>query len=353
MKRALQPRKSRPGRPRRRQPERTRHAILQAALVEFAQEGLAGARMDAIAEAARVNKALLYYYFRDKDALYGAVLDGFFAPLHDRVLAVCDQPGTAGERFLAYARVHFDSIAESPHYARIFMGELMSAGRGGSTHLDRLAQKYMMPIGLKVLGLVNEGVSSGEFRSVDPSQFIPSAIGAIVHYFLTAPLRQKFAHVTPFAEQSIGARRAAVLDFIAAALFADRDAGTALAARIAQATQPPADDPSLHLPTRETRPTSGRRIAVEGPESRTPPTPPALAPAEASAPTPPPLAPTEAHAPTPPSTETPAPTAGYSWMNRWFPDAETAAEVLRQEAKRSPRSARARRPPNSDRGGSQ
>src|ERR1035441_474179 len=55
----------------RRQPEASRSAILQAALGEFAQEGIAGARMDAIAAAAGVNKALLYYYFRDKEALYG------------------------------------------------------------------------------------------------------------------------------------------------------------------------------------------------------------------------------------------------------------------------------------------
>ena len=247
----------------RRQPERSRSAILHAALAEFAQEGLAGARMDAIAEAAGVNKALLYYYFSDKDTLYGAILDSFFAPMHDRVLAVCEQPGSAGERFLAYARVHFDSIAESPHYAHIFMGELMSAGRGGSTHLDRIAEKYMMPVGLAVLRLLEEGVRSGEFRPVDPAQFIPSAIGSIVHYFLTAPLRKKFAQVTPFSEQSLSARRAAVLDFIAAALFADRDAGTRMAAKTAQDDQA-AEQHRLQ----QLRPSAlkrGRRIVVEGP----------------------------------------------------------------------------------------
>ena len=67
----------------RRQPEASRDAILQAALAEFAQEGLAGARMDAIADSAGVNKALLYYYFHDKESLYGAVLDRFFCPLTD------------------------------------------------------------------------------------------------------------------------------------------------------------------------------------------------------------------------------------------------------------------------------
>ncbi|MGH9515612.1 MAG: helix-turn-helix domain-containing protein, partial [Terriglobales bacterium] len=48
----------------RGKPEESRAAILKAAVVEFAREGVAGARTDAIARAARVNKALLYYYFK-------------------------------------------------------------------------------------------------------------------------------------------------------------------------------------------------------------------------------------------------------------------------------------------------
>ena len=47
----------------RAQPERSRAAILQAAVREFSEEGIAGARTDAIARSAGVNKALLYYYF--------------------------------------------------------------------------------------------------------------------------------------------------------------------------------------------------------------------------------------------------------------------------------------------------
>ena len=231
----------------RRQPQASRNAILQAALAEFAQEGLAGARVDAIAEAAGVNKALLYYYFHDKDTLYGATLENFFAPLHQRVMNVCDRPGSAGERFLNYAREHFDAIAASPHHGRIFMGELMSASRGGKTHLDHILTKYMLPIGMRVLALLQEGVDNGEFRSVDPVQFVPTAIGSIVHYFLTAPLRQRFHKLMPMPEPSIEDRRAAVLDFIAAALFADREKGIQLAAKISNARDltPKSDSPAL------------------------------------------------------------------------------------------------------------
>ncbi len=62
----------------RGRPEESRAAILQAAVREFSREGVAGARTDAIARAAGVNKALLYYYFKDKETLYAAVLDQVF-----------------------------------------------------------------------------------------------------------------------------------------------------------------------------------------------------------------------------------------------------------------------------------
>src|SRR3954466_2666431 len=74
----------------RGQPEESRAAILQAAAKEFAEFGVAGARTDAIAREAGVNKALLYYYFRDKDTLHGAVLDSAFGGLKDAVFQVLD-----------------------------------------------------------------------------------------------------------------------------------------------------------------------------------------------------------------------------------------------------------------------
>lgn len=218
----------------RRQPEASRDAILAAALAEFAQEGLAGARMDAIAAAAGVNKALLYYYFRDKESLYGAVLDRFFVRLSERVMSQLDGAGPLGERLLRYTCAHFDCVAESPHYARLFQGELMSAGRGGSPHLTRIAEKYIRPIAMRVVELLQQGMASGEFRNVDPFQFAPSIAAINLHYFVIAPVTRALFGRDPYAPEAIQQRRAAVLDFVAAALFTDREAGVTLAAEIAR-----------------------------------------------------------------------------------------------------------------------
>lgn len=60
---------------RQRDPERTRRALLDAALVEFAEHGRAGARVSRIAERAGVNKQLISYYFGGKDGLYDALIE--------------------------------------------------------------------------------------------------------------------------------------------------------------------------------------------------------------------------------------------------------------------------------------
>jgi AcrR family transcriptional regulator len=64
-----------------RDPERTRGAILAAATQEFSTNGLTGARVDAIAQRARVNKRMIYHYFGDKDGLYLAVLDATYGSI--------------------------------------------------------------------------------------------------------------------------------------------------------------------------------------------------------------------------------------------------------------------------------
>src|SRR6185369_10566505 len=100
----------------RGRPEESRAAILQAAVREFSREGVAGARTDAIARAAGVNKALLYYYFKDKDTLYGAVLDQAFGGLTSTLLEILDLDLPPRKKILAYAGGHFDYIASHARY---------------------------------------------------------------------------------------------------------------------------------------------------------------------------------------------------------------------------------------------
>jgi TetR/AcrR family transcriptional regulator len=200
-------------------PQLTRAAILRAALREFANEGVAGARTDAIARAAKVNKALLYYYFKDKETLYGAALDQAFGELFQQLHEVLDRRLSPRQKILAYVGTYFDFLAANPQYPRIVHQEMMRAGRTGSPHLERIVDRYMRPVFAKLTRLFEEGKRSGEFRDVAPEQFVPSMIAVVVFYFAGAPMMRMIMGGDPLSPKSIAARRVAVLDFISAALF--------------------------------------------------------------------------------------------------------------------------------------
>lgn len=202
----------------RGQPEQTRAAILQAAVCEFAREGVAGARTDAIARSARVNKALLYYYFKDKEALYQAVLDDVFSGVRAAIHGALSQQLPPRERLIAYVHAHFDYIASNPLFPRIVQAEFLRAGRDPA-NLKRIAKIYFFPVFSEIAKLLKEGESSGEFRQVNPLHFIPSMISVIVFFFNTAPIMKVMTGLDPMSPEHIAERRAAVVDFISAALF--------------------------------------------------------------------------------------------------------------------------------------
>ncbi len=210
----------------RGQPEESRAAILAAAAHEFAQHGIAGARTDAIAREAGVNKALLYYYFKDKETLYGAVLDNAFSGLKIAVFKALDSDLPAREKILAYVGQYFDFIASNHLYPRLMQREMMRAREGQSTHIDKIIKTYIQPIFVRVSEVMKEGIANGDFRPVNPVHFVPSMVAMIVFYFSSAPMMQKIVGFNPLAPERIAERRAAVLDFISAGLF--RPGGNAM-----------------------------------------------------------------------------------------------------------------------------
>jgi TetR/AcrR family transcriptional regulator len=201
----------------RGRPEESRAAILQAAIREFAREGVSGARTDAIAKAAKVNKALLYYYFRDKDALYGAALEQVFRERDNFLMPILREQTPPGEKILRYVGAFFDFLATHPEHREMVQREMFMLRR--RTQAMRIMKTYMKPMFEQLLSVFREGIAQGVFRPVDPMQFIPSMAAVVVHYFGSAPFMKMMTQQDPLSPERLAARRAAVLDFISAALF--------------------------------------------------------------------------------------------------------------------------------------
>lgn len=222
---------------RSRNAEISRGTILEHAIEEFAVQGVAGARTAAIAEAAGVNKALLYYYFKDKESLYSAALHAVFSGLVEDVLPMLEGPLTPGEKLLRLARAHFEYLMHHPHYPRLIQQELSRARNTGkpSEDLRAIGRSHFMPLHRAGLRTVEQGIASGEFRPVEPASVFSSMISANVFYFLSAPILRMVRGGDPFSPACVRRHIANSLDFLGASLFADRAHGISLARKIATA----------------------------------------------------------------------------------------------------------------------
>ena len=182
-------------RPRRRNSEASRLALLAAARKEFARKGLAGARVDDIAARAGLNKQLVYHYFGDKDALYLAVLEWIYEEIreHERSLKLGDlPPATAMQRLIESS---FDHLAAHPDFVALLNDE----NRLHAEHVRTSARLPRMhsPLVATIRQILERGEAAGVFRAgVDPMQLYVSIAGLAYFYFsnrstLSAIFRRK------------------------------------------------------------------------------------------------------------------------------------------------------------------
>jgi TetR/AcrR family transcriptional regulator len=225
-----------PTTPTRTQAERadqTRARILDAALSEFSSNGLAGARTERIAEAAGVNKALIYYYFQGKEDLYAATLESVAARISTSSMQVLALECSAGERLLRFTLSHFDRFYSQPAFQSLLQQEMIRFRKGESNAMSPLVEKLFRPLGEKMLGVAVEGIGSGELIAVESSQVMYAALGPNVFYFLSAPMMRMIGVETdPVEPSALEFRRTAAIEYLGQSLFVDREYGAAVAARV-------------------------------------------------------------------------------------------------------------------------
>jgi AcrR family transcriptional regulator len=148
-------------------PERTRADILRVAEVEFGEKGLAGARIDEIAEATRTSKRMIYYYFGSKEGLYLAVLEEAYRRVRDieSELKLQDlEPEEALRRLVAFT---FDHHLDHESYIRLVMSE--NIHRGEYLAQSPRIQELNVPAIAAIRNLYERGVKTGAFRKgLDP-----------------------------------------------------------------------------------------------------------------------------------------------------------------------------------------
>ncbi|MBW2241899.1 MAG: TetR/AcrR family transcriptional regulator [Deltaproteobacteria bacterium] len=142
--------------------QETRELILAAAEAEFAARGFAEARLADIAKRVGITRAAVIYHFRDKSALYDAVLEAAFGPLTEQIQTSVSLPGSNAERIERVITAWFECAVERPTLGRLFIREVAAAEDTLRPEVDRLAT----PMFAAFLNAIEQGQRDGEFRPI-------------------------------------------------------------------------------------------------------------------------------------------------------------------------------------------
>lgn len=191
----------------------TQAAILRAAVIEFGENGLTGARVDAIAERAATNKRMIYYYFQDKEGLYLAALEASYKKVRDQELDLkldALDPESALRRLVA---INFDHHVANEHYIRLVMSENMNRGRtlSKSQQIETLNRPALTILS----DIYSRGVAQGLFRPGLNPVDIHASISALTFYNVSN--RYTFGLIFQVPTQSpsyMAMRREHIIDMI-------------------------------------------------------------------------------------------------------------------------------------------
>jgi AcrR family transcriptional regulator len=142
--------------------ETSRAEILAIATEEFAQRGLAGARVDAIAERTRTSKRMLYYYFGSKEGLYEAVLEHVYSQIRTVESQLDLDALTPIEAMRRLVELTFDYDESHPHFISLVNVENVNHGQFVAK-LTSVRKRYSNILHL-MQSVLDRGVASGQFR---------------------------------------------------------------------------------------------------------------------------------------------------------------------------------------------
>jgi AcrR family transcriptional regulator len=170
----------------------TRKRILAAACDEFGAHGFAATSVDRIARGARVNKAMIYYHFPNKRALYTRILLNVFAPITNRLRDAIREDEPPARKLDRVIETLVRSIDESSYFLPIFLREIADGG----SHLGPDELSLIGGIFAAVRGVIREGAEQKVFQPVHPALAHFTIIAPLIMFRAAAPVRARIKAVS-------------------------------------------------------------------------------------------------------------------------------------------------------------
>jgi AcrR family transcriptional regulator len=162
--------------PRRTPVRDTREDVFLAAADLFSARGFDGVGVDDIAHAARLNKAMIYYHFEDKLALYREVVRDMLRAVGTMVAEVASRPDPADNRLSAFIAGMVTLADERPWFPPLMLREIAE----GAPRLDPDTLALMKTVFLAFHRILSDGQQAGLFRLINPVLAYMSVLGPLL-----------------------------------------------------------------------------------------------------------------------------------------------------------------------------
>lgn len=159
--------------------------ILAAARKVFTTKGMAGARMQEIADEAGINKALLHYYFRDKDKLFEAIFMDEAQKFFPKINAIFQSDDPLFEKIETFVREYIDEMIENPYLPWFVLNEInMDPDR----FMSKMLGETYRPKPAKFLEQIGMEIKKGTIKKINPVHLLMNLLSMTIFPFIARPM---------------------------------------------------------------------------------------------------------------------------------------------------------------------
>ena len=190
----------------------TEEKILVAARKVFTSRGMAGARMQDIADEAGINKAMLHYYFKDKDKLFEVIFLAEAQKFFPRINMIFESDAPLFEKISLFVNEYIDEMTESPYLPWFVLNEL---NRDADQFFKKVWTMAHRPKPEKLLAQIEKEVKKGAIKKVNALHLLVNLLSMTIFPFIAKPMLVRTMQMseTQF-KQMIEQRRIEIPKFI-------------------------------------------------------------------------------------------------------------------------------------------
>jgi AcrR family transcriptional regulator len=169
----------------------TENSILEAAKSVFQRKGMAGARMQEIADKAGINKALLHYYFRSKQLLFNMVFKQAFKMMSKKIAVILNVEEDLEVKINKFTYEYISFVIKHPYLPSFVLQEL----NGNPNFLQKMSDSEAIPSFSAFKNQVESLIKQNKIRAIDPNQLIINIMALSVFPFVGKPLLKTFTNL--------------------------------------------------------------------------------------------------------------------------------------------------------------